>query len=428
MSLLRFFYTCILYCLIPWVLLRLLWRSIKAPAYRRRWGERFGFFPQPVLSPVLWVHCVSVGETLAALPLIRRLQQQYPPLTLLVTTMTPTGSLEVQKALGDDVLHSYIPYDLPGSVHRFLAKVQPRLVIILETEWWPNLFAACTERCIPLMIVNARLSPRSARGYARIGRLAASTIQQVSMIAAQTDDDAARFISLGARPAQVLVSGNIKFDMELAPDLAEQAQALRRDWQGVDGQRLVWIAASTRDGEEEQVLAAFMQLRRSIPDLLLVLVPRHPERFDRVATLCRSQKWVTLRRSEGRCCAPETAVFIGDTMGELRLFYAAADIAFVGGSLVPTGGHNVLEPAMLGLPVIFGPHMFNFTAAAALLLAAEAAVQVDNVGQLVQAVHQFATDAQARVAAGEQGQRVIAANRGALKVTLAEVERLLSSD
>lgn len=422
----RFLYSCLLYLLIPLVLLRLLWRGLKAPGYRHRWAERFGFFPQSVQRPAIWVHCVSVGETLAALPLIRRLQQQYPGFELIVTTTTPTGSDQVGVALGDEVMHSYMPYDLPGSVRCFLSRVQPRLVIILETELWPNLFAACHERQIPLMIVNARLSPRSSRGYARISGLTAGTLQQVSLIAAQTQADAERFLALGAGLEQIIVSGNIKFDMSVPPSLEEQAQVLRRDWNGgSDNQRPVWVAASTHEGEDEQVLAALTLLRQSLPHMLLVLVPRHPERFDRVVALCREQGFDVVRRSEGRSCDMGTAVFVGDTMGELRLFYAAADIAYVGGSLVATGGHNVLEPALLGRPVIFGPHMFNFTEAAELLLAADAAVQIADSSQLAEAVLHYVEDVSARVMAGEQGQRVVEANRGALDVTLEQIAGLL---
>jgi 3-deoxy-D-manno-octulosonic-acid transferase len=367
-----------------------------------------------------------VGETLAAVPLIQRLRLQYPGFALVVTTTTPTGSKQVQVALGDTVLHAYIPYDLPGSVRRFLSRVRPRLVVILETELWPNLFSACHYQQIPLVIVNARLSPGSTRGYSRVAALAARTLRQVSLIAAQTPADAERFLALGARAEQVVVSGNIKFDMDLPAGLDEQVQVLQRDWNGgSDQRRPVWIAASTHEGEDEQILAVLAQLLPLLPQLLLVLVPRHPERFERVVALCREQGFVTRRRSEGLPCSAETAVFVGDSMGELRLFYAAADVAFVGGSLVATGGHNVLEPALLGRPVIFGPHMFNFTAAAKLLLAANAAVQVANASQLAAAVLAYVQDAGLRQAAGEQGRRVVAANRGALDVTLGQIVRLL---
>jgi 3-deoxy-D-manno-octulosonic-acid transferase len=422
----RLLYTILLYLLTPLVLLRLLWRGFKAPGYWHRWAERFGFFPVVVTQPSIWVHCVSVGETLAAVPLINRLQQQYPGHVLVVTTTTPTGSAQVSMALGNKVLHAYMPYDLPGSVRRFLDRVRPQLVVILETELWPNLFTACNEQQIPLVIVNARLSPRSIRGYTRFATLASQTLRQVSLITAQTRQDADHFLALGAADEQVMVSGNIKFDMNVPPSLEEQAQALRRGWNGgSDGQRPVWVAASTHEGEDEQVLEALRQIHQSLPQLLLVLVPRHPERFDRVAALCRGQGLATVRRSEGTSCKIETAVFVGDTMGELRLFYAAADIAFVGGSLVATGGHNVLEPAMLGRPVIFGPYMFNFTEAAALLLAAKAAVQITDATQLAQTVLHYALDSASRLQAGEKAQQVVDANRGALDVTLAQIARLL---
>lgn len=425
----RTLYSLLLYLLTPLILLRLAWRGLKAPAYWRRWAERFGYYAMPARPagrPLIWLHTVSVGEFLAALPLIKRLQQQNPQTVLLVTTTTPTGSAQVSAALqdksADDVVHVYLPYDLPGAVRRFLAAMQPRLALIMETELWPNLFAQCRQRQIPLMLINARLSARSAAGYQRWRRLTATTLQSISLIAAQHQDDARRFIDCGAAPQHVVVTGNIKFDMQLPSDLPQQARLLRQQW---GEQRPVWLAASTHAGEDEQVLDAYALARQALPQLLLVLVPRHPERFQTVAALCRQRGYDTVLRSEQRDCEAQTAVFVGDTLGELRLFYAAADIAFVGGSLVATGGHNILEPAALAKPVIFGPHMFNFSATAEMLLTAEAATQVHDSRELGQAVVYYFQHPQAASAAGDNGRRLVQDNSGALTKTLEYIEPLL---
>jgi 3-deoxy-D-manno-octulosonic-acid transferase len=362
-----------------------------------------------------------LGETRAALPLIRALLERYPDLPLLVTTTTLTGSRQVWEALGERVLHVYAPYDLPGAVRRFLRQTRPRLAVIMETELWPNLLRQCAVAGIPTMIANARLSERSARGYARIRRLTASMLRDVTLIAAQAEADADRFRALGA--PRVEVTGNLKYDLSLPDDLPERGWQLRRELLGEE--RRVWIAASTHAGEDEQILAALALLRPRWPELLLLLVPRHPERFDGVAALCRQQGCKLVRRSEQRACAPDTAVFLGDTMGELLLFYAAADLAFVGGSLVDTGGHNVLEPALLSLPVLFGPHMFNFTEASQRLLEAEAAWQVTNAAALATAVDRLLADPELRRTIGQRGRAVVERHRGALAALLDSVETLL---
>lgn len=420
----RRLYTLLLYLSLPLVLLRLYWRGRRNPDYRRRWRERFGFFPPLPRPGCLWIHAVSVGETRAALPLIRALQNRYPDLALLVTTTTPTGSRQVRDALGDVVHHVYAPYDLPGAVRRFLRNTQPRLALIMETELWPNLLRQCAATGVPVIIANARLSERSARGYARIRKLTTSMLQDLTLIAAQAEADADRFRALGAQRIQI--TGNLKYDLALPDELPQQGQTLRRELLGA--QRPVWIAASTHTGEDEQILAAFAQLRVRWPALLLLLVPRHPERFDEVAALCRQQGFSVTRRSERRSCAPKTAVFLGDSMGELLLFYAAADLAFVGGSLVPTGGHNVLEPALLGLPVLFGPHMFNFTEAGQRLLEAEAAWQIADAGELAAVVDRLLADPAWRQTAGQRGRAVVERHRGALVALLNCIEKLLGAN
>ncbi|CDH47302.1 Three-deoxy-D-manno-octulosonic-acid transferase domain protein [Candidatus Contendobacter odensis Run_B_J11] len=417
---LRRFYTGLLYLMLPLALLRLYWRGYRDPGHRQRWRERLGFIPS-LPTGSLWLHAVSVGETRAALPLIRALQTRYPDLPLLVTTTTLTGSRQVREALGEQVHHVYAPYDLPGAVARFLRNSQPRLAVIMETELWPNLLRQCAMAGVPTVIANARLSERSARGYARIHRLTALMLRDITLIAAQAEADAERFRALGA--PRVRVTGNLKYDLPLPKTLLEQGRVLRRDVLGEN--RLVWIAASTHAGEDEPVLDAFAILRRRWPDLLLMLVPRHPERFDGVAAQCRQRGFPTVRRSEQRPCAPGSAVFLGDSMGELLRFYAAADLAFVGGSLVATGGHNVLEPALLGLPVLFGPHMFNFTEAGERLLAANAAWQIANAAELAVAVERLLTDPERRQAAGQRGRAVVECHRGALATLLACIEEQL---
>ncbi|MBS1225805.1 MAG: Three-deoxy-D-manno-octulosonic-acid transferase domain protein [Proteobacteria bacterium] len=421
---LRRLYTGLLYLLLPLALLRLYWRGRQDAGHRRRWRERLGIIPPLPESSCLWVHAVSVGETRAALPLIRALLNRYPDLPLLVTTTTLTGSRQVREALGERVHHVYAPYDLPGAAARFLRQTRPRLALIMETELWPNLLRQCAVAGIPTLIANARLSERSARGYARIRWLTASMLRDITLIAAQAEADAERFRALGA--PRVEVTGNLKYDLTLPDDLLERGRQFRQDVLGAH--RAVWIAASTHAGEDEQVLEAFARLRARWPELLLLLVPRHPERFDGVAALYQQRGFSVVRRSEQRICTPEAAVFLGDSMGELLLFYAATDLAFVGGSLVPTGGHNVLEPALLGLPVLFGPHMFNFTEAGERLLEAKAAWQVTDAAELAAMVDRLLTDPALRQNAGQLGRSVVERHRGALAALLGWIETLLDGE
>ncbi len=420
----RALYTAALYLLAPLVLLRLLWRSLRSPGYRQRMGERFAVQRTPLPVDGIWIHAVSVGETQAAALLVERLRLLCPGVPLIITTATPTGSERVRALFGDTVHHVYAPYDLPRAVARFLEEARPQVVVVMETELWPNLTHQCHLRGIPLLVANARLSARSAAGYRRVGALTRSMLAEVTLIAAQAREDAQRFIELGAAPDRVRVTGSVKFDIRLPASLQEAGEALRREW-GVE--RPVWIAASTHEGEEEQVLLAAQTVLRLQPRALLVLVPRHPERFDRAAALCERLELVTARRSLGEAVEPETEVYLGDTMGELNLLYAAADVAFVGGSLIPVGGHNMLEPAARGMPILFGPHVFNFDRISRLLLDAHAARQVTDAGELAARVSEWLRDANARHQAGEQGRAVVAANRGAvdaqLQMILGFVER-----
>ena len=423
----RWIYTLIFYLAIPVILLRLLWRAWRAPAYARRWRERFGFIPElETEKKVIWFHTVSVGEFLAALPLIRILQQQ-PHVRLVITTTTPTGSERVRHALGDSVYHVYAPYDLPDCVSRFLGRVQPQLLLIMETELWPNTIAACAAREIPVLLINGRLSARSAHGYARFGAMTTQMLQQLSCAAIQHADDAARFQALGLPAAATKVTGNVKFDLTLGDDVQAQARILKHQWtQG--GQRLVWIAASTHQGEDEQILNAFAQVRASGTEaantLLLVLVPRHPERFDRVGNLCIARGYRIARRSQ-KVIAADTDILLGDTMGELLLLLGASDLAFVGGSLVPTGGHNFMEPAAWQLPLLSGTHVFNFAEASRLLEEAGALRLVENAEALAQEVQLLIGDEQERQKRGQAALSVANANRGAMAKTLAVIEQYL---
>ena len=420
----RNIYTLLLYMALPFILLRLFWRSLRVPAYRQRWPERFGRFTTPTISKSIWIHSVSVGETQAAQPLVKRLLDHFPEYQAVITTTTPTGADRVYKLFGDRVIHFYFPYDTPAAMNAFITHVQPKLLIMMETEIWPNLLAICSRHRITTILANARLSEKSARGYARFGRFTHEVFKMISVIAAQAPADAERFLMLGAVSEHVRVTGNIKFDIQLPASLHEQAAVLRRQW----GDRPVWVAASTHEGEDELLLRSHREIIRLHPQALLVLVPRHPERFNRVAAQIEREGFTLVRRSTGDKCTIATQLFLGDTMGELTLFLAAADAAFVGGSLVPVGGHNVLEPAALGLPVVFGPHMFNFSMISKLLLAEKAAVEVATEKGLIDVISHWLGNASERTHVGENGSRVVGENRGALDRLFALIEDRLPTE
>ncbi len=407
----RILYSILLYLLTPLFLLRLLWRGFKSPAYWRRWPERFGFSTPAFSEQPIWIHAVSVGEVRAAIPLIKSLQEKYASTPVLVTTTTPTGSAQVKQALGEKVQHVYMPFDLPGAVKRFINKVKPRAVIIMETEIWPNLFHYCKQSSVPVVLANARMSKKSAQGYARFGGFIRKTLANLAFIAAQHDSDAARLIKLGTKPEQVKVTGSIKFDINLPETLMSDTQALKKQFGET---RPVWIAASTHDGEDEQVLNAFNLIRQIVPDCLLILVPRHPERFEQVTSLCKHYGFNVVKRSENQPCTSNTEIFIGDTMGELLLFYSVSDIAFIGGSLVEHGGQNPLEASAIGIPVVFGPHTFNFSEVIKLLLEAGAGEQASSEQQLAEVVTKYMKDKALCQKTGLKGKQVVEQNRGAL--------------
>ena len=416
----RLAYTFALYLLCPLFLLWYAWRGLRQPSYRRRWIERFGWIRAVPERPI-WIHAVSVGEVQAALPLIRALLLRYPQRRLLVTTTTPTGSERVRAALGDSIAHAYAPLDLPGSVNRFLRRARPSLGVIMETELWPNLYAGSRRRGVPLLLVNARLSARSAAGYRWLQPLVRRTVNRLNVIAAQSAADAERFVALGAEPARVQVMGNIKYDVEPNPRCRAEGAALREQI----GARPVWIAASTHEGEEEQVLAAHQRLREAWPDALLILVPRHPERFERAADACERFGFAFVRRSLGERPRPDCQVYLGDTMGELMSLYAAADVAFVGGSLVPVGGHNLLEPAALELPVLSGPQVANFRQVTDLLMAADGVEIVADAEALGARVGALWGDGERRQRLGANARAVVEANRGAVERCLSLIDGLL---
>jgi 3-deoxy-D-manno-octulosonic-acid transferase len=420
----RYLYTLLLLLLVPLYPLRLYWRALKAPAYRKRWLERFGFFSHPDRQGGIWIHAVSVGEVQAIAPLVGRLLDLYPSSPLLITTTTPTGADRVKALFGTDVNHRYAPVDLPWVVLRYLKSYQPRLLILVETEIWPNLIYYANQEGVPTLLANARMSVRSARGYHKFARLTRQVLRNLTMIAPHGEADAERFLTLGARPEQLEVIGSIKFDIHLPGSLLERADVLRREW-GVA--RPVWIAASTHEGEDELILQAHTEVRRKIGDALLVLVPRHPERFDRVAQLIEESGFRMVKRSEQRPCDEGVGVFLGDTMGELTLFIGASDVAFIGGSLVPHGGHNILEAAAQGVAVVFGPHIFNFSEISELFLNQQAAVQVNSSETLALLITQWLSDASERSRFGEAGRALVEKNRGVLDRLTLLVEQLLDS-
>ncbi|MCL6556800.1 MAG: lipid IV(A) 3-deoxy-D-manno-octulosonic acid transferase [Burkholderiales bacterium] len=407
----RRLYTFLLFLLLPAVLLRLAWRARRQPGYLRRLGERFGRYDTRPDKPVIWIHAVSVGETRAAQPLLEAIRTRHPEACVLLTHMTPTG-LETGRALfGNTVLQSWLPYDYPFAVRGFLRHFRPHLGLLMETELWPNLITGCREENMPLWLVNARLSAPAARRYARLGPLVRQTLAGLAGVAAQTEADAARLQALGAR--NVHVTGNLKFDVTPPPDAAARAAALRARFPG----RPVLLAASTRDGEEALLLDALATC--SVPDLLFVIVPRHPQRFDTVAELLAKRRIPFQRRSDGTAVAPHTRVWLGDSMGEMFAYYGAADVAILGGSLLPFGGQNLIEACAMGTPILLGPHIYNFAQAAEDALAAGAALRVENALEAIATAAELLTHPEQRRAMGEAGRRFAQAHRGATARTLA---------
>jgi len=413
----------VVYLLLPYAIGNLIWRGLRYAEYWHRWPERFGFVTPLRGLRTLWVHAVSVGEVRSAAPLVSALVERYPKHRIVVTTMTPTGSKQVRDLFGDRVSHCYVPFDFPDAVRRFFDRVRPEAAVIAETEFWPNIFDECGRRRIPLLLVNGRVSQASLRGYLRVPNIARAMLANADLLCAQTRVDAQRLRNLGAAEHLIHVTGNLKFDVEVPARLLEEAHALRGQW---GRERPVWIAASTHAGEERKVLDAYALLKRRHPALLLVVVPRHPERFHAVAALCRRRGFAVALRSRTPAELPAgTEVLVGDTMGELQRLYAAADVAFIGGSLVPHGGQNLLEACAVHVPVAFGPHMFHFEEISAMAVERGAARQVHDVQGLVAAIALYLEQPDLRRAAGSAANTLVTDNRGALGRTLALVEDAL---
>lgn len=412
---LRGLYSTVLYLLLPITVYHLIWRGFRVREYFKRWDERYASYPESGGHPRVWLHAVSVGEVNAAAPLVNALRAQRPDIRWIITTITPTGSERVRSLWGEAVDHVYLPYDVPGSVGRFLEHFRPSIALILETELWPNMLFGCRDRTIPVYILNARLSARSLRGYRVLRPLIGRALRTVARVAAQSQADAERFIELGAHPQQVRALGNLKFDIT-PPDPQSVLEAFR---QRIPAQRPVWIAASTHDGEEAAVIEIHRQLRRRHPDALLLWAPRHPERFARVEVLAREQGWSVATRREQQWPDANTDVFVIDTLGELMTFYACAQVAFVGGSLQPIGGHNLLEPAAMGTPALTGPYLHNFAEISRRMQEAGAVQVCADAAAVGAELERLLDDHAARAQMIEAARALVANGRGALQRTLA---------
>ncbi len=414
----RLAYSVLIYCFVPLALSRLWFRSRSNADLRQYWLERFGYQLQGRSKPIICIHAVSVGETLGAKALIQAIIDTYPQHQILMTSTTLTGRNTVRQLFAGQVKQCYFPYDLVGSVQRFLRVVRPEKVIIIETEIWPNFYAACKQRNIPIILANARLSQRSMRAYLKVQRLSAETLNCVALIAARGQQDAANFIQIGADTARISVTGNIKFDLPLPKKQIQQASVLQQQW---GQQRPVWVAASTHQGEDEILLAIHKNLIQYFPDLLFVLVPRHPERFDTVYQLAQKTGLSVQRRSTNISFLANTQIILGDSMGEMFTWYAAANIVFMGGSLVNVGGHNPLEPAALARPIISGQYIFNFPEVFPLLQTEQAAWVLDTSSEIEQQILHLLHRPDKAKQAGLAGQKVVQAHQGAVNNVLDKI-------
>ena len=428
----RLFYSLLLLLALPFIVARLYGKSLAAPDYRRRIGERFALFKSAdatestapaKTSAGIWIHAVSVGETVAAAPLVKALRSANPNVRIIITTTTPTGSERVRSLFGDAVTHVYAPYDLEFLVRRFLRKIRPGLLIIMETELWPNTIAACKQENVKILLANARLSERSAAGYRRISSLARQMLMAIDLIAAQSQADADRLMALGAEASKVEVTGSLKFYVDVDTTLSHNAEPFSSI--KASG-RTVIVIASTREGEESKVLDAILPLLDAVESPLCILIPRHPERFQGVAELCQKRGLRLQRRSSGQALAADTQVLLGDSMGEMMAYYSLGDIAFVGGSLVDTGCQNVLEPAAWALPVLVGPSQFNFAKICSQMESANALRTVQDATELSTQLRQLLDEPAKREAMGQSGAALVKANRSALPKLLAQIDRLLA--
>jgi 3-deoxy-D-manno-octulosonic-acid transferase len=418
----RWFYVLLTYLLVPLIIVHDAWQALRSPDYRGRIGQRLGFVPAAARAGTVWIHAVSVGEVQAAAALVAEIRRRAPDSPITVTTVTPTGAQRARALFKDTVQHCYLPYDLPGSVRRFLDRLQPRVAVILETEVWPTLYAGLRRRRTPLVLGSARVSLRSVERYRRLGSLFRDALSHDVLIGAQTAADAGRFCAIGAAPGRVHVTGNIKYDIDIPASVSAAGQALRAQWGSA---RPVWIAGSTHEGEEEACLAAHALVRARHANALLLLVPRHPQRFDAVRSLLRRSQFSYAQRSSGALPAAADAVLLVDTLGELQMLYAASDVAFVAGSLVPVGGHSLLEPAVLGLPLLSGPYTQNSQDIADLMQQAGALGIVRNQEELGRCVVDLLDDPGQARRAGALGREAVAANRGAVGRLADLIEPLL---
>ncbi len=420
----RSLYSACLYLFFPLILVYFAIRAFKSPAYRQRFSERLGL--KKLKQTDLLVHSVSMGESLAAIPLIRELMTKYPHLKVTITTTSPTGSAEIVKAFGDKVQHVYLPLDLPVCVKRFLNQIQPKYAVIMETELWPNLVHQLTELGTKVMLANARLSAKSAAKYQKRIVLAAPMLRSLDIIAVQTQAEAERFITLGVAKENLQVCGSLKFDLTISNEVREKAEKLRQQWQRIDSP--IWVAGSVHPGEFDAMIEAHQQLLSVYPDALMIMVPRHPEQFDAASTRIRAKKLNQVRRSSGEPITVETQVLLGDTMGELLAFYGAADQAFVGGTLIENGGHNPLEASAMGLPVYLGPHHWDFAEITHLLQQAGALSLVNSGDDLASKLIEKFNTKSAYQTASEGGLEVVLANKGALAKQLGLLAQLVDDN
>jgi len=418
----RYFYSFILYLMLPWVLLRLRLKGRRVPGYRRNWKERFGYSDVETVQSVVWFHAVSVGEVRAAETLIRVMLKRHPNLSVLLTTTTPTGRDTAQRLFGSDVTYHYFPYDLPASVKRFVDTVRPVMVVILETEIWPNLYYQLEQKSIPLLLVNARLSQKSLQGYLKMRSLSRPAVRSIRHIAVQSERDAQRFQHLGAHAAQLSIMGNLKFEMQLPDDFPTRIRALK---DSLGSERHIWVAGSTHEGEDAQLLAAHRRVLETCAGALLVIAPRHPERASEIFTLCRESGFNFRLHSEAVSLADDAQVLIVDTLGELVYFYGVALAVFVGGSLVPAGGHNPIEAILAGVPIVTGPNIDNFESVYKDMTHCGAARMIETENALADQVYAWFSDAEQRKIDVEAGLSLVEKNRGALQHCLQLLEKTL---
>ena len=418
----RWLYSLLFFMALPVILLRLYWRGRNTAGYRERWWQRLGYVPALTGNPPLWIHAVSVGETVAIIPLVERLLAEWPDMPILITTMTPTGASRVSAHFGSRVHHLYCPYDLPFTLNRFLRRIKPRACMIVETELWPNMIHTCHQKNVPVIVVNARLSERSLKGYQKIERLTAQMLSKLTLLIAQGEADAQRFAALGMPSEQIRISGSIKFDFAIDDSLLAQGHAVREH----AGGRFTVILASSHSDEEQQCLTMMQSVWQRYPDLLLIIVPRHPERFDSVWEQCLKVDSQAKRRSEGALPDKRTRVYLGDSMGELMGLYAAADLVVMGGSFVDVGGHNPVEPAALGIPVIMGPYHHNFAAISAAMAEKGGMLLVNSFEQAAACINQLIEVPQKRQQLGSIAKAYADSQRGALDRVYHEVTPYLS--